>query len=752
VLFGFDDLASNLALLNLKSIPKIKFVSLGKPNNSSPISNIFFFNFSFLPKIRAEKLDLFFSPHFERGIPIRVTKTAVMMHDVIPLVTNKYSQKGFLFNIIKGMFYKKGLKQARKADIILTNSEFSKRELINKAGFNESKVNRIYLGVKDDFRKENISQDMRDIRRILTIYNIVKPYILYYGGIEANKNISVLLTSFRNAIQRFPDLKLVLVGKEFKVGWDNKVTPLTKQAKNVISLINDLKLKHNIIFSGQIDNSHLPIVLNNSKLFIHLSTYEGFGLSVLEALAAGIPVITTRRSSNPEIFEDSVTYVPVKEVNKISESIIQLLEDENYRDKMIKMGLLQSRKYNWAVTAKETLSVFEYFDKKIEKLNIAYVIPNFYPFKGGAENNCLALARSMVSQGHKVSVLTSNSNNLFSEAFENYEGIDIFRFNKKNSEYYLGYYPGLLKKLLTSRYDVIHVHGFGFIWQDFCLIIKKMFSSKKVIFINTPHGPFMANDNYNFPQKILKVMFTFIMKRYLYFLYKIVIEVNPEQVKWIKKLGINKKKVIFLPNGIDKEYLVPIEYQDELVEHKLNKKFVISYLGRFEKYKGIQDVIEVLPEIVKEHKNLVFVAMGNKGAYSETIEKLIEEKGLQNNVRLIYSPSDISVKKILTLSNIFILPSSWEAFGISILEAMATNNAIISTRTEGGEFLIKEEENGFLYDYQDKGELRTYLEKLIDNKILLNKIKKNNYLKVQQFLWSQIGLDYQKIIQKYLIK
>lgn len=752
VLFGFDDLASNLALLNLKSIPKIKFISLGKPSNSSPISNIFFFNFTFLPKIRSEKLDLFFSPHFERGIPLKVTKTAVMMHDVIPLVTKKYSQKGFLANIIKGYFYKINLNTAKKADIILTNSEFTKRELINKGGFKESKVYNIYLGVKEEFRKENISQDTRDIRRILMIYNIIKPYILYYGGIESNKNIPTLLTSFRNVIQRFPDIKLVFVGKEFKVGWDNKVYPLTKQAKNIISLINDLKLKHNIIFTGQIDNIHLPIVLNNSKIFIHLSTYEGFGLAILESLAAGIPVITTRRSSNPEIFEDSVSYVPIKDINKISESIIKLLEDEDYRDKMIKSGITQSRKYNWSHTAKETIKVFETYDKKIEKLNFCYVTPNFYPFKGGAEDNCLALALNMVKLGHKVTVLTSNSNNLFNSAFENYEGIDIFRFNKINTSYYLGYYPGLFKKLMSTKFDIIHVHGFGFIWQDLCLIIKKIFSNKKVVFINTPHGPFMANNTYNFSQNLSKTIFSFVMKLYLNKLYNIVIKVNPEQNKWISTYGINTNKISFLPNGIYKNYIEPIDYQDELAENKLNKKFVISYIGRFEKYKGVQDIIEILPEITKDHKNVVLVAMGNKGNYSETIEKLIQEKEISNNVRLLYSPSDITIKKILSLSNIFILPSSWEAFGISILEAMATNNAIISTRTEGGEYLIKEDENGFLYDYQDKGELKNYLTKLIDDKLLLNRMKKNNYLKVQNFFWEKICIEYQNLIHKNIKK
>ena len=377
VLFGFDDLKSNLALLDVQNIPKIKFISLGKPKNSSPLVNWWLFKFNFLPKIKKEKLDLFFSPHFERGLPLNITKTVVVMHDIIPFVTNKYSQRNFIINFLKGIYYRNAMKQARKADLIITDSDFSKRELINKGGFIEKKINKIYLGVKDEFRKANITQDTRDIRRILMLYNITKPYILYYGGLEANKNIIVLLASFKNVIQRFPDLKLVLVGKEYKVGWDNKVVALTPIAKTILRIVNDYKLKHNVIFSGQINSAHLPIVLNNSKLFVHLSTYEGFGLSVVEAMAAGIPVITPRRSSNPEIFGDAVKYVPAKDIDKISQSIQELLTDENLRLEMQKKGINLSNKYNWEKTAEETIAAFEKIGSKLEKLKICYLIENF---------------------------------------------------------------------------------------------------------------------------------------------------------------------------------------------------------------------------------------------------------------------------------------------------------------------------------------------------------------------------------------
>jgi len=142
VLFGFDDLESNLKLLGLRRQPNISYVNLGKSRPSNPL-NPLFYNLSYKNKILKQNLDLFFAPHFERGLPVGKVKTAVMMHDVIPFVTGKYSSRSGIVNFLKGRFYKNNLKAARKADLILTNSDFSKRELISKGGFEEKRIERI---------------------------------------------------------------------------------------------------------------------------------------------------------------------------------------------------------------------------------------------------------------------------------------------------------------------------------------------------------------------------------------------------------------------------------------------------------------------------------------------------------------------------------------------------------------------------------------------------------------------------------
>lgn len=749
VLFGFEDFNSNLKLLQVKKDTNISFISLGKARYSNPFNPIFF-DLVFKPKILKAKLDIYFAPHFERGLPIGKVKTAVMMHDVIPLVSGKYSSRSGLINFIKGQFYKKNLKQAQKADIVFTNSDFSKRELINKGGFDESKVFRVYLGIKDSFRHENIDQDTREIRRILLLYKVSKPYILNYGGLESNKNVPAILHAYKNIIKRFPDLKLVIVGKDFKIGWDNKVKPLTPQARELLTLSEDLKLKHSLIFTGEVDDIHLPIILNNAEALIHLSEYEGFGFAVLEGMAAKIPVIASRRSCYPEILQEAAYFVDPKNTEKISEAMLQVLEDEKLKKELVRKGSQVADTYSWEKCADETLGLIQSAVNKLPKHNISYLITNFHPIKGGAEQNALMLAHKEAEFGNNVSVFTSDSNNTELSPVENYNGIEINRFKKINRSYYLGFYPALFWPFLKHKSDVIHVHGFGFVWHDFLLILKKIFNPKIKI-INTPHGPFMAHGQYSLFKRLLKSIFTFIQRIYLNAIYSKVIAVNPSQVTWInKEYGISKEKIVLVPNAIPDDYSTFQEDTEILEQLKPERKFIISFIGRYEKYKGLQDLIKCVIELKTKFKNLHLVAMGNEGKYLGELKDLITESKADKYITLLVSPSDNVIKTILNQSHIYVLPSSWEAFGISIVEAMKLNNAIISTRTEGGEYLIKDEENGYLYDFQDSVDLCSRLDTLISNKQLLKQIKSNNQKKALEFSISSVYDRYMGILRDLL--
>jgi len=246
----------------------------------------------------------------------------------------------------------------------------------------------------------------------------------------------------------------------------------------------------------------------------------------------------------------------------------------------------------------------------------------------------------------------------------------------------------------------------------------------------------MALTKYNFFENFFKNIVVFLE---LFFnkLYDVVIEVNPNQYIWMKNCGILKNKIKYVPNGIPKDTFDNVNPSKFIKKYNLKNKFVISYLGRVQDYKGIDQVIKVIPRL---DKKIVFLIMGKDVGHKKLLVNLA--KKLNVNDRIIFTGEVSYPEKLvgLDVSEIFVLPSNWEAFGIVILEAMARGNAIISTKTEGGEFLVKKE-NGFVYDFGDLKNLEKYINLLFKNNDIRKKMKKNNIKKSKEFLWENISYD-----------
>lgn len=386
-----------------------------------------------------------------------------------------------------------------------------------------------------------------------------------------------------------------------------------------------------------------------------------------------------------------------------------------------------------------------------EKFKIAYIIPRFYPFKGGAEENFYQLAKRIANEKHNVVVLTSKikfrNENLKKE--ELIENIYIKRFWQPNESLYLGFYPELFFHLIKNKYDIIHASGIGFAWREFCLIIYKIFKGKKTLLVNTPHGPFMAtNKESSKIRKLIKTIGTYFLKIYINYLYDLFIAVNPKQHEWmIKEYKIKENKIHLVPNSIEKSY---IEKPSNLVLHSKEKPVVISFIGRLEWYKGVQNVIKALSRI--KQLNWKFIIMGRSGNYTQNILDLIKKYFLEEKIKVIFSPTDEERDDILkNQSQITILPSLWEATGISLIEGMAKGNAIITTKqNEGSDMLIIEGKSGYTYDFYDIEKLSKILELLIKNYDLLQKIRKHNIKFAKNFTWESIFSKYLKLLtQKY---
>lgn len=232
----------------------------------------------------------------------------------------------------------------RKAGRILTMSESSRRDIIRSYHVPEERVTAIPLAAGAAF------QPVRDDARLGEMrhrYNLPPRYLLAVGNLQPRKNLSRLVEAF--AELKRDDLQtpsLVLVGKAL---W---------RESDILATATRLGVREAIIVTGYVPESDLVTLYSGAECFIYPSLYEGFGLPPLEAMACGVPVITSATSSLPEVVGDAALTVDPLDVADLSRAIRRLLDDRPLRERLRAAGLARAATFSWAETARRTMEVY----------------------------------------------------------------------------------------------------------------------------------------------------------------------------------------------------------------------------------------------------------------------------------------------------------------------------------------------------------------------------------------------------------
>jgi len=230
---------------------------------------------------------------------------------------------------------------AKKADHIITVSEFSKRQIVEIVGVPEEKVTVTY-----NAPKQRVCQ-VQPFEIIAEQFGLRRPYILALSSSSPHKNMVSLLKAF--AILRrkgFSDLRLVIAGHP----------PKDKQSLG--PLLEDHNLRDAVVFTGYVPDEALPSLYAHAEAFVFPSVYEGFGIPVLEAFLYGAPVVCSNAAALPEIAGDAACYFDPMAVEEITATISCLLQDEALRRSLVKKGKARLAQFTWEETARKTLEVY----------------------------------------------------------------------------------------------------------------------------------------------------------------------------------------------------------------------------------------------------------------------------------------------------------------------------------------------------------------------------------------------------------
>jgi glycosyltransferase involved in cell wall biosynthesis len=297
--------------------------------------------FSLPLRLRRRPVDLFHgTANFELP-PTRQCRLVSTVHDLIPLHFPELVSKKFylLFRALIG-------RTIGRSDRVITDSEYSRRDILERFPVPEEKVTVIPLAPHPRFRAVDDTGGDDSIRRR---YALPRRYVLFVGVFEPRKNIPLLVDAFVSFRRRFEvgdDFQLALVG-----GAGYRGEEIAKEIRN-------RGLEPAVRLLGYVPDEDLPALYRQADLLVVPSMYEGFGLPALEAMACGAPVLAADRSSLPEVVGPSGRLFAPGDPDLLADQMAQILSSDETRAEMSARGRERAALFTWEETASRTLRVY----------------------------------------------------------------------------------------------------------------------------------------------------------------------------------------------------------------------------------------------------------------------------------------------------------------------------------------------------------------------------------------------------------
>lgn len=302
------------------------------PPARHPVLFYLWFEIGVKRALKKHNIDLFFSPDGYLSLSSNV-KQICTIHDInfehypkdIPFAARKYLRHFFP-------------RFARKADHILTVSNYSKTDISTKYRIDEKKISVVWNGASEIFRP--LSEDL--IIEIRGKYSEGAPYFIYVGSIHPRKNVRRLVDAFiRFKTETNSSWKLLIVGEAM---WNEHD-------------LGTIKSNNDIVFTGRMELSELAKLVAAAGALSYVPYFEGFGIPLVEAMKCGIPILSGDKTSLPEIVGDVAIFCDPFDVQSIANGMKKLSSDDSLREQLSKLGLKRSRIFSWDISADKTWEI-----------------------------------------------------------------------------------------------------------------------------------------------------------------------------------------------------------------------------------------------------------------------------------------------------------------------------------------------------------------------------------------------------------
>jgi glycosyltransferase involved in cell wall biosynthesis len=308
---------------------------------SRPISRVAWEQLKLPGLLREKRIDVYHSP--ANVLPERLPQSCagvVTLHDLA------FLRYPYVLTRSKRVYHRTfTMHSLRRATMIIANSNSTKRDAIELAGIPSNHIRMVYPCIDERFSNVILDEEIRSFRQA---HGLTMGFLLYLGTLEPRKNITTLIDAYAQLRKIYGrEEKLVLAGGK---GW---------LFDSIFQRVQELGLESEVLFPGFVSDAEQLLWYHSASVFVYPSLYEGFGMPVTEALACGIPVVTSDVSSLPEAGTTLALTVDPHDSDALARAIYKSLTDETLRKQCQTHAEIVRQQFSALSMAKQTVAVYE---------------------------------------------------------------------------------------------------------------------------------------------------------------------------------------------------------------------------------------------------------------------------------------------------------------------------------------------------------------------------------------------------------
>tara|TARA_R110000772_G_scaffold82326_3_gene174656 strand:- start:220 stop:1374 length:1155 start_codon:yes stop_codon:yes gene_type:complete len=283
------------------------------------------------------------------------TPLVTTLHDIIymegsllKLLMNKASLYQKFGNLYRRIIVSKVVRNSRR---LIAVSNFERENITKFFKLKNKDIQTVHNGVSQKF---TVIIDADHTARVKDKYELPENYILHIANKDPRKNTKKVLLAFNEYLKRITNNhKLLMLGCK------------DADLKIMLNDIGAMNLYEHVILTGYVSDEDLPVLYQLSQLFLFPSLREGFGIPIIEAMACGVPVITSNTSSMPEVAGDAAHLIDPNKTEDLYKGMLKIMSDDSYKNELIKRGLIQSKQFSWNRMASQVLEQYKQLYKEI---------------------------------------------------------------------------------------------------------------------------------------------------------------------------------------------------------------------------------------------------------------------------------------------------------------------------------------------------------------------------------------------------